>query len=195
MAFVAPIVAGIASIGPELGAVGSAVSAAGTVLGGISASESASYNAQVAANNAQVAKQNATYSLEAGETKEQLAGEEQAGVIGAAKTALAANNTDVNSGSAVDVLSGLREKGELSEEDIKNNSELEAYGYNTQATSFEAQSALDKAQSEEAIPGALIGATGSLLSNASSLGAKWTNGTGGSSTPATVYPTVAQDQP
>jgi hypothetical protein len=163
----------LAAAAPVLGLVGAGVSAGGALLGGIAQGNAASYQAQVAQNNAQIAQQNATYSLQAGNAKVEQAGLKAAEDVGAAKTALAANNVDVNSGSALDVETGTRQKGALNQYTIANDAELQAYGYRTQATGFEAQAGLDDATATEAPIGAAIGATGSLLSDASALPAKF----------------------
>jgi hypothetical protein len=147
------------------GAVGAGVSAIGTVSSGIAASQAASYNAAVQRNNAIEAQQNAQYAREAGVAQEEAAGQKAAGQLGAVKAGIAANNIDVNTGSALDVQKSQREAGLLSEENISNNAALQAYGYQTQATGFQSQAALDAAQSAQAIPGSLLAGTGSLLSN------------------------------
>ena len=181
----------LAAAAPLLGAVGSVVSAGGAVLGGIAAGNAASYQAQVAENNAQIAKQNATYAEQAGNAKQEQAGLKAAVEGGMVKTALAANNVDVNTGSAKEVETGTREKGQLDQETIANNTELQAYGYQTQATGFEAQAGLDNATAAEAPIGAAIGATGSLLSGASAVGFKglnWTGDTGSNPFTNTMNP-------
>ena len=164
-----------------IGMIGATVSAAGTLVGAVAQSDAASYQAEVASNNAKIAQQNATYAEQAGNAKVQQAGLQSAEQAGAVKTALAANNVDTNTGSALDVETGTREKGALNEYTIANNAELQAYGYRTQATNFEAQSALDQSASESDLIGGAIGATGSLMSNASSVGFKWSSGGGGGS--------------
>ena len=183
----------LAAAAPLLGAVGSVVSAGGAVLGGIAAGNAASYQAQVAENNAQIARQNATYALQAGNAKQEQAGLKAAEEGGMVKASLAANNVDVNSGSALGVETATREKGALDQETIQNNAELQAYGYHTQETGFEAQAELDKATAAEAPIGAAIGATGSLLSNASAVGGigKWIGGLGGAS--ASGNPGIGSD--
>jgi hypothetical protein len=165
-----------------LGVIGAGISAAGTVFGGIAQGESASYQAQVAANNAQIARQNATYAEQVGNTKQQQAGLKAAEEGGAVKTALAANNVDVNTGSAVDVEAGTRQKGVMNQYLIQSDAELQAYGYRTQATGFDAQAALDKSTATSDEIGGALGAAGGLLSSASSIGPKW--GTGSSDTGA-----------
>ena len=83
---------------------------------------------------------------------------------------MAANGVDVNTGSAVGVEAGERETSNLDAETVLNNAELTAYGYTTQASNFNAQAQQD-------VIGGDIGAAGSLLSNASSIGFKWSTPT------------------
>jgi hypothetical protein len=160
---------------PALALAGAAASAAGTVESGIAQKNSAAYQAQIASNNAVTANQNATYATHAGLTQATQtslkAAEQQARIKGA----LAANNVDVNSGSAVDVQQSAREEGKLDTETTNANAALQAYGYRTQQAGFQAQSSLDKATAENAVPGAILGATGGLLSNASAIGTKSPN--------------------
>ncbi len=161
-----------------IGAVGAGISAGGSILGGLATANAASYQAQVARNNAQIAQQNAVYSLEAGNAKSQLAGLQGAEQVGEVKTAEAANNVDVNTGSALDTQVGERQKSALSQYTIANNAQLQAYGYRAAATGFQSQAALDEATAAEAPLGADIGAAGTLLENASAIGFKGLNITG-----------------
>lgn len=173
----------LAAAAPFLGIAGAAVSAGGSLLGGIAAGNAASYQAQVAENNAKIAQQNATYALQAGEAKQEQTGLRAAEEGGAIKTALAANNTDVNTGSALDVEQGQREKGQLERETVANNAELQAYGYRSQATGFEAQAGLDEATASEAPIGGALNAAGGLLSSSSAIGFKWGGGSSVASNP------------
>jgi hypothetical protein len=164
-----------------LGVAGAGISAFGAVEQGQATADAAAYNAKVASNNAIIANQNAEYAVTAGVTKAGNVSEQNAAEVGQIKTALAANNVDIGSKSAVDVVAGQREKGELDAQTALNNAELSAYGYRSQATGFEAQAGLEKQEAEQAPEGADIGAAGGLLQSASSLGFKWNNGLGGSS--------------
>ena len=170
----------IAAAAPLIGEIGAGISAASAVVGGIAASNNASYQAAVANNNALIANNNAKYAMEAGSQKAQetsMKGAAQAGLI---KTAQAANGVDVNSGSNSAVQTSQREESSLDTQQTEHNAALQAYGYRTQAANYTAQAGLDTAQANEAVPGAVIGAAGSLLSDASSLSFKWGGG-GGSS--------------
>ncbi len=166
VAFLAPI-AGI------LGAVGAGVSAVGSIEGGIAQGQSANYQAQVARNNAIIAEQNSVHAEQAGEEQAQEQSLKSAAMGGRIKAGQAANGVDVNSGSAVDVQTSDREEGKLDTENVFNNAQLQAYGYRTQATNYEATAGLDQTAADEAPIEGVLGATGGLLSNASSLGFKW----------------------
>jgi hypothetical protein len=168
----------LGAISAAAGVAGAGVSAFGAVEGGQATADAAAYNAKVASNNAIIANQNAAYAVNAGLVKAGNVSEQNAAQVGAVKTELAANNVDVGSGSAVDVVAGQREKGELDAQTALNNAELQAYGYKSQATGFTAQAGLETQEAEQAPIGADIGAAGGLLSSASSLGFKWSGGLG-----------------
>ena len=155
------------------GIAGAGISGIGAVEAGQATANAASYSAEVARNNATIANQNADYSIAAGQRKTADTSMKNAANIGRIKGAQAASGIDVNSGSAEDVQVGNRETGQLDSETQLNNSELQAYGYRSQSTGFTAQAGLDTLTAEQAPIGADIGAGGSLLSNASSLGFKW----------------------
>lgn len=150
--------------------VGAVVSAVGTAVSAIGAGNAANYQAQVANNNAQIAQNNAKYATAAGQQKAEEESLKQSQALGAIKARTAANNVDVNTGSAVDVQASQRETGELDAETVLNNAELQAYGYRSQATSFEAQAGLDEMQASEAPVAGLFNTVGNLASKASSVG-------------------------
>jgi hypothetical protein len=163
------------SLSLALGVAGAATSAGGTLFAGAASSNAAAYASQVAANNAIIARQNAVHAEQAGEAQAQATSLRSAATGGKIKSAQAASGVDVNAGSAVDVQASQRQQGKLDTETVMSNAELQAYGYRTQATNFEAESQLDKAKSGYAMTGAEIGAAGSVLSNASGLGFRWSD--------------------
>lgn len=158
---------------PIMGAVGAGVSALGAITGGIAQGQEASYQAQVARNNAQIAQQNAGYATAAGSQQAEATSLEGAEKSGQLKAAQGANNIDVNSGSAVAAQVSEREANQLNTETMMNNALLNAYGYKSQATGFTAQSGLEETEAKEAPIAGVIGGTGSLLSNASTVGFKY----------------------
>ena len=162
-----------AAISAGAALAGAATEAVGTIAQGHAASSEASYQAQVARNNAVMAQQKAAYSTEAGEAQAQEKSLQNAGQLGEIKTAQAANDIDVNSGSAVNVQESQRELGEYGSETTLNNALLQAYGYQTEATGFQATAGLEQTEASQAPIGAALSATGGLLSNASSVGTNW----------------------
>jgi hypothetical protein len=160
-----------------LALVGAGISAGSSVLGGFAQQSSLNYQAQVARNNAITARQNAAYSASA-----TAASVEQAGLKARAKSAnlragLAAGNIDVNSGSAGDVQTSERLLGKLDTANVGNRGAQQVYGYETQATSYQAQAGLLSHEAAMAPwEGALKGA-GTLLSNPTF--DNWVGGGGG----------------
>lgn len=163
----------IATAALVAGVVGTAVSAAGAISQGQAASAAAHYQAQVANNNAVTANQNAQYAIQAGTSAATTKSLQSRAALGAVVAGEAANNVDVNSGSAKDVQVSQREAGELDTVNTMNNALLNAYGYNTQATSFKAEAGLKSAEASSDITGSEIGAAGTLLQGAGSIGFKW----------------------
>jgi len=161
-----------------IGIIGALTSAVGTGAGALAQGQSANYQAQVASNNAIIANQNATHAEQAGEEQAQEQSIKGAAAGGRIKAAQGANGVDVNSGSAVDVQASEREENKLDTENVFNNAQLQAYGYRTQSTSYEAQAGLDTMAAEDAPIEGALGATGGLLSNASSIGFKWAGANG-----------------
>lgn len=153
-----------------IGILGSVISAVGAISQGQAAAKSAEYQAQVARNNAIIANQNADYAIKAGQTKAETASKKAAQQQGMIKAAFAANGIDVNSGSAVDVQVGQREAGKLDTETTMNNSQLQAYGYRSQAVNFQAEAGLHEAEASNAVTGSFFSAAGGLLGNISSTG-------------------------
>ena len=185
MAFL-PIIAGIAGI------AGAGISAYGALYQGAATKEAASYQAAVAANNQIIANQNAQYAIQAGQQQAEAVSLKGAAQIAKVKAGLAANNIDVNTGSAKNVEVSQAETSQLDTETVLNNQELQAYGYRAAATSYGAQSGLLTTQAAEAPVGAALGAGGGLLAGASSVGLKWAGSSGTTpGQPLNILPQVA----
>ena len=154
---IAALAAGVASAG---------VGAYGSISSGIAQSNQAKAEAQVAANNATIAQQNAVRASQSGEQQAAESEQKTRAQVGAIKAAQAANGTDVNSGTNVDVRSSAAAQGELNALTIRSNAARTAYGYQTQSQSYQTQSNLDNSQaSNAAISGGINGAS-TLLSGA-----------------------------
>jgi len=172
MAAAAPAAASASPYISALSGAGAGLQAGGSIMGGL-------YSAQVARNNAKIAQQSAQYSAEAGNVQAQNESLKNAQIAGELKASQAANNVDVNSGSALAVQAGQQAAGELDTQTVLHNALLQAYGYQQQAANYKAQAGQDVTAGFEQ-------AGGSLLSNASSLGLKWSGrapGPGFSNTP------------
>lgn len=171
-------------------AVSAGVGAYGAISSANAASASASYNAQVAAENQQIATQNATLAGQAGEAQAAQQQQKTRAEVGAIKTSQAAGNIDVNSGSALDVQSSAASLGELNAITIRSNAAKEAYGYETQSTSFENQAQLDAAQSSSDMTAGEIGAGSTLLGGLGSAGSSYakflTSSSGGFTAPSSA---------
>ena len=198
----AAVAGGIAGVGgTALSYQASKVQQAGAEATAEANSNSANYAAKVAENNATAERQNAEHAVEAGQVKATNASIKNASTVARIGAGMAANGVDINTGSSVDVQDSQRKTGVLDAETVLNNAQLEAYGYRTQATNYENQATLDKAQAGNAITAGNIasegigaGADASLLSNASSVAYKWTtSGTKTGQPSAPQYGTTGND--
>lgn len=173
--------------------VGTAIAGTSAIAQGNAAAASGRYQSQVARNNAVVEQQNAEYATEAGEAAALVSGLKGAQRLAHIKTAQAANNIDINSGSAVKVRATEAEGNALDAETVRHNAALQAYGYRTGAVSDTAQAQLDTAQASAAKTAGILSGAGTLLEGASSVGFKW--GGGGGSPDLPGGPTYNYDDP
>ena len=162
------------AIGSAVAGVASAsVGAVGAMNSANAQRQAANYQAEVAKNNATIAGQNAEAATQAGAEKATEASLRSREIVGAATTGAAANDLDIGSGSAADVITSQREVGELGTETTVNNAALQAYGFRSQQTGFTAQSGLDTAEAASAAAAGPLAAGGDLLSGASSVGSNY----------------------
>lgn len=143
-----------------------AASAGGQLAQGFGAANAANYQAAVAENNATIARGNAGYTAGAGATEIEDAGLKARSESAGVRSSLAANGVDVNTGSAAGVQVSQREIGQLDTETVANRAALDVYGYQTQATSYDAQAQLDRMQASGDILSGVLGAAGSVAGNA-----------------------------
>lgn len=154
-------------ISATLALVGGVVSAVGTVYAGMAQAHALEYQSQVAANNATAARQAAQAAIEGGQQQaanKSLQEAEEGGKIVAAQ---GASGVDVNTGSNRAVRTSQRELGDLDVQTTLHNAQLQAYGYQTQATNFQAQSGLYAYEAPQAEIGSDIGAAGQIFGAAS----------------------------
>jgi hypothetical protein len=131
--------------------------------------KAANYQAQVAANNQKVADQNATYARQVGAVQEQAQRMKAGEFLASQRAAGASNGFDVNAGSNLDLQSRTASLGEMDALTIRANADRQAYGYQTQATSFGAESQLDTMKASDATAAGNMAVAGSIVGGASAL--------------------------
>ncbi len=151
---------------PFLAIASTVIGAVGQIQQGMAAKQAGDYNAEVA-------RQNAIHAERAGQAKATDVGLRSAAEGGRIKAAQAANNIDVNTGSAVSVQSNQRAAGQVDQTNTNNDALVQAYGY-------KAQGELEKAKGQSAMVGGFLGAAGTLAGGAS----KWGGEVFGGSSPS-----------
>lgn len=170
------------------GIAGAGVSAYGQYEQGQSTAASDSYQAQVAANNATLAKQQGKLDIQSGEIAAVDQGLKTKAKIGSEKASQGASGIAVNSGSAADLRAGTAMVGTVDVSTIRSNAVKKAYADEVTANSDTAQGQLDTMGASSAETAGDIGAAGTLLTGASTVGsnyAKLQNMTGSGGAPAT----------
>lgn len=117
------------------------------------------YNSAVANNNATISERAAVDAEERGQIEADEHREKVDRLIAQQKAGISASGVEINSGSALDLMVGTREIGELDALRIENNAQREAYGYRTQGMNYQAQAQLDRYAGN-------TGAIGTLLDTA-----------------------------
>lgn len=182
-----------------LGAVGMGATLAGGITSAIGAEKTASatqqsynYQAGVAKINSQIDLQNADYARQQGEIQASQYGLREAQTEGKIRTAQAASNLDVNSGSAVAVQQSERKIGSLDTAQIRTNAAKTAYDFDVRSTMDLNQSTLAIMGGENAKAAGNIQAASSILGSVGSVASKWTQASqsgmfGSGSGPVTLY--------
>jgi hypothetical protein len=156
-----------------LGAAGAGVSAFGKYEGGQATQAAMAYQAQVAQNNAIIAKRNATWDIQAGEAAANAQGLKTRAQVGSVNAKMGAAGVATGVGSSADVAAGAREVGLINASTIRSDAAKQAYGQEVAATSDTAQSQLDVMEGSDAATAGDLGAIGSLLSGASTVGGNY----------------------
>ena len=154
------------------------INAAGSITQGFAASQAANYNEKIAQQNAQIATQNAGWAGAEGEQQVGMAGLKAQQEEGNVKVAQAANNVDVNTGSAKDVQSSVAKMAMLNEMNIRSTAAQKAYGFENQAVSAEEQSKLYGMERKSDETGGILKGVGSML-GAEASASEYSNWLGG----------------
>ena len=145
-----------------LAAVAIGAQATGAVVGGLAAGAEANYKGQVAANNAAIAAQNKAYAAAAGASQVENAGLKARAQLAEVRTGIAANNLDVNTGSAADVQTSQRLIGAKEVSTVASNAARQVYGYGAEEMNYGAQAKLYRTQAPYDIASGFISAAGDV---------------------------------
>jgi hypothetical protein len=156
-----------------IGAAGAATSAYGAYEQGQATAASDAYQAQVAANNAAIATTESKQDIQSGEIAAVNKGLQTRAAIGTEKAQQGASGIDVNTGSAADVRAGTAEMGMVDALNIRSNASKKAWSDEVAATSDTAQGQLDTMGATQAQTAGDIGAAGTLLTGASTVGTNY----------------------
>lgn len=159
------------SIGTSI--LGAGMTAYGQMEQGKAAAAQSRYQAAVQRNNQIINERQADDAVQRGRIAEQQQRLQTAQVASRQRASLAANGLDLNSGSAVDILSDTAMLGELDALTVRSNAEREAWGYRVQGSNAAASAGLLDAQASSAKRAGMMGAGASLLTGAGSVANKW----------------------
>lgn len=162
--------------GMAASAAGSGVSAMGAAYSGSAQANMYNYQAGVARLNKQIADQNASYEVALGEQRAQ-----KVAIEGAAKTATitagaGASGLDIASGSKAEVIASSEKIAQYSEAVTRSDAARRAYGYEVQATGFEAQAALDTSAARTARTASEFQVASSIIGGVGSVATRWQQG-------------------
>jgi hypothetical protein len=149
------------------------VGAYGAYQKGQAEAASDKYNAQIALQNAQQARINAGFASEAGSVQAAQKSMQAKAVIGSIAANQGAGGISTNSGSALDTKTSTQELGQLDALQVRSNATKEAYGYQVQSVSDEAQARLDQQSAHYAKEASYVNAASTFLGSASDAAGNW----------------------
>ena len=151
-------------------AIGAATSAIGQARQASAQRQQAQYQARVAENNAITANRLAQDATQRGQIEEQRSRAETKRLQGRQVAALAASGVDVQSGSALDIISDTAALGEIDALTIRDNAAREAWQHRAQAQNFTQQGTLFSA---EAANTSSLAPVGTLLTGIGGIADQW----------------------
>ena len=157
----------------SLAIASAAVSAVGSIGTGISNKKASDYQAQVEQQNATIAQNNANQELAIGKEQERRQRLKTAQIAGEQKTAIAANNLIVNSGTALDTQADTAYMGEMDALMIRYDAQRRADAYKQQSLNLQSQSQMTSLAGKNALTSSYLGAGASLLGGVAKANTKW----------------------
>jgi hypothetical protein len=152
-------------------AAGAVANAYGSYRSSKAQQASLDYQSSVAENNAKTAQTQATFALNDGQTEAQTQDLKSAQMLGAQRAALAANNVDLGSGSANNILTTTKFMANRDHAQITDNAMRRAWGYEVQAADYSSNAKALSSMSDNISPGLAVGT--SLLGSASQVSSAW----------------------
>ncbi|CCG40162.1 virion core protein, T7 gp14 family [Magnetospirillum molischianum] len=146
-----------------LSAIGTGMSVYGQIQQGEQQKKMADYQAAVGEQNAKISDRAAQDAEERGRVAEQQQRLKTSQTIGTQRSALASSGVQVDSGSALDVVSDSSMLGEMDALTVRQNAEREAYQYKVQAYSSRTQSGMSTLAGKNAASNAAWGAGSTLI--------------------------------
>jgi hypothetical protein len=166
----------LAAISIGTSALGAGVSAYGSLQSGAAKSQMYQYQAGISRQNAVTERQNASFALDSGESQALASGMKTRAQVGKTIARQGASNIAVGSGSNAEVVKSEGLIGAMDQATIRTNAGRAAYGFYAKATQDEEQANIYGMSAGDATQAGEIGAATSLLSGASSVSSKWSQG-------------------
>jgi len=170
----APAMIGMVGLGSTI--MGGALGVGGSLFKGASEMQMYNYQAGVAQINAGIARKNSEYAYTTGDKQAEKYGIKAGQQAGAIKAAQAASGLDITSGSNKQVQESQDKVAQTDMAQIRANAAKTAYDYQTQASTYDAQSKLYKQAGKNSMIAGVIGAASSIVSTSGSVANKWLQG-------------------
>lgn len=152
-------------------AAGAVASAVGSYRSSQAQKASLDYQASVAENNAQTAQTQASLAINDGQVEAMNHDLKTSQIFGAQRAQLGANNIDLGSGSANNILTTTKFMGNRDHAQIMDNAMRRAWGYDVQATDYTSNAKALTSMSDNISPALAVGT--SLLGSAGQVSSAW----------------------
>jgi hypothetical protein len=179
----------------QLPGIGLGATLGGDIGGGIAQARAASYQAQVARNNALVESRNAAHAAQVTAVQTEDEGLKARSQGAQVRAGLAAQGVNVNSGSAADVQAGQRLIGALDQSTVANRGAEAVYGYQTEATGYQAQAKLDQAEVGSDVVGGILKGAGAAAGESPNIPGGIASTISGSPSVPSAYQWMSQPPP
>jgi len=153
-------------LGTQLQTFGTFISAISSLAQGVAGMQAADAQAKAYENQAKVKEAQANQALEKAQLEARFLREKGERFTGTQRSLLGASGVAVNSGSALDLLADTAYGVESDVAMTKYNAQLEAWGFETEASTLRGQAKQAKSQGKYAMLGGVLGAGQSLLTGA-----------------------------